>query len=74
MTMHDFQIEMTKLFFAGMVLSLIATMVGLYVMYLVIRWGVRDGIKDARSSERLTTRRSGAISSSKEVPEWAATK
>ena len=73
MSVHDFQIEMTKLFFAGMVLSVIGTLIGLYVLYLVIRWGVRDGIKDARRSER-PARRPAVGAKADELPEWAATR
>ena len=73
MSVHDFQIEMTKLFFAGMVLSVIGTLIGVYVLYLVVRWGVRDGIKDARRGEPLT-RRTARGANADEVPEWAATR
>ena len=73
MSVHDFQIEMTKLFFAGMVLSVIGTLIGLYVLYLVVRWGVRDGIKDARRSEPLA-RHTARGAKADAVPEWAATR
>ena len=36
----------------ALALSIIGTLIGLYVLYLVIRWGVRDGMRDAQRGLR----------------------
>lgn len=41
-----------QLWIAGFAISLIAAAIGLYVLYLVIRWGVRDGMRDASAGLR----------------------
>jgi len=37
-----------------MALSIIGTLISLYILYLIIRWGVRDGMRDAQRGERTT--------------------
>lgn len=45
-----------QLWLAGLALSLIGAALGLYVLYLVIRWGVRDGMRDASAGLRAERR------------------
>ena len=42
---------MTGEFFSSMVLNIVMVVIGFYVLYHVIRSGVRDGIKQARQSD-----------------------
>jgi hypothetical protein len=36
----------------GIALTIIGTLIGLYILYLVIRWAVRDGMLDAQRGSR----------------------
>lgn len=36
----------------GIALSIIGMMISLYILYLIIRWAVRDGMRDAQRGAR----------------------
>lgn len=36
----------------GIALTIIGTLISLYVLYLIIRWAVRDGMRDAQRGNR----------------------
>ncbi|MFN7120875.1 MAG: hypothetical protein ACK4NM_02460 [Hydrogenophaga sp.] len=58
--LKQFEIEMTKAAFQLMVLEAIAFAIGMVVLYMVIRYAIRDGINDSRLGNewRATVNRS----------------
>ena len=49
---RDLERELAQAFISGLAIYIIFTLIGLYVMYLIIRWGVRDGMRDAQRGSR----------------------
>ncbi|ATA54550.1 hypothetical protein CKY39_16040 [Variovorax boronicumulans] len=51
-TASDFESTLAAWAVGGIALSIIGTLVSLYLLYLIIRWGVRDGMRDAQRDIR----------------------
>ena len=46
--LKEFEMQMTKVAFQYMVLEAIAFFIGMWVLYLVIKFAIRDGINESR--------------------------
>lgn len=48
----EFERTLNQWLIGGIALSIIGTLISLYILYLVIRWAVRDGMLDAQRGSR----------------------
>jgi hypothetical protein len=51
--MHEFQTQLVRLGLFALAIDLIAFIVGMFVLYLVIKAAIRDGIQESGLIERL---------------------
>jgi hypothetical protein len=52
MSQNQMEDMFARLWLAEIAVAIIGTMVTMYLLYLVIRWGVRDGMKEAMREQR----------------------
>ncbi|RYH64327.1 MAG: hypothetical protein EON54_06700 [Alcaligenaceae bacterium] len=75
MDFKAFEIEMTRLMLFWVAVSIVSTVLGFWISYLVIKCAIRDGINESRLGDRWqqTVQRTAApVTARAELPDMRA--